>query len=156
MTKAYQAAKEVIDATNEDGSKKYKLGTVNDITNKDYSFSVEHIMAVYDYDLYDRASKSFTESATYAKDEALIANNLYDPGSTDDGQQFFRKGCEDIRPGPESEKCRGNAGSFEKRRADYPEGRRHERGNRKSTAQGAAEGSQRHYCDPGGHEKGCG
>ena len=73
-TKAYQAAKEVIDATNEDGSKKYKLGTVNDITNKDYSFSVEHIMAVYDYDLYDRASGNFTESAPFAKEEALRFN----------------------------------------------------------------------------------
>ena len=82
-TKAYQAAKEVIDATNEDGSKKYKLGTVNDITNKDYSFSVEHIMAVYDYDLYDRASGNFTESAPFAKEEALITNDLYEPGSTD-------------------------------------------------------------------------
>ena len=82
-TKAYQAAKEVIEATNEDGSYKYKLGTTNDISNKDYAFSVEHIMAVYDYDLYDRASSRFTESATYAKDETLITNDLYGPGSTD-------------------------------------------------------------------------
>ncbi|UKJ08554.1 RagB/SusD family nutrient uptake outer membrane protein [Solitalea lacus] len=67
--KAYECAKLVIDAKNNDGSAKFRLGTAVDMTNKDYVLTCEHICGLYDFNLYTKYVGNF-------------ANGLLKKGST--------------------------------------------------------------------------
>lgn len=58
--KAYECAKLVIDAKNENGSTKYRLGTAADLsTAKDYVFTNEHLFGLYDFDMYDKYTTTY-------------------------------------------------------------------------------------------------
>lgn len=81
--KAYQCAKLVIDAAYSGGSSLFTLGSANSITEGDYSFSSEHILAIYEYDLKERADNNFTVSAPYAKAKNVLSPDLYPAGTTD-------------------------------------------------------------------------
>lgn len=82
--KAYACAKEVIDAKNEEGNALFSLGSLTDLGNEDYSFSKEHVMAIYDFNLYTKAEENFTVSAPYAKDKSKVQSiDFYSPGTTD-------------------------------------------------------------------------
>lgn len=82
-TKACACAKEVIDATDSEKYSIFWLGSSEDITKEDFSFSCEHIMAIYDYKLYDKAKSNFTTSAYYARKKNIVVPQLYEAGSTD-------------------------------------------------------------------------
>lgn len=82
-TKAYACAKEVKEATDKDGKLLYTLGSTKSISNEDFSFSSEHIAAIYDYKLYTTANNLFKESASYAKAKNVLVSDLYTAGTTD-------------------------------------------------------------------------
>lgn len=81
--KAYVCAKEVKEATDKDGKMLYTLGNTKSISNEDFSFSSEHIVAIYDYQLYSTANKNFKEGAVYAKAKNIVVPDLYLAGTTD-------------------------------------------------------------------------
>lgn len=81
--KAYACAKEVKEATDKDGKLLYTLGSTKSISSEDFSFSSEHIAAIYDYKLYTTANNNFKESATYAKAKNIVVPDLYSAGTTD-------------------------------------------------------------------------
>lgn len=53
--KAYQYAKEVINAENTDGTSKFTLGTQSNIDSQDYLFYPEHLAALDIHEFYDRS-----------------------------------------------------------------------------------------------------
>lgn len=58
---AYKYAKMVIDAENEDGSKKFTLGKRLDLSYKDYTFSSEHLLSLNIKDLEDKILPLYKE-----------------------------------------------------------------------------------------------
>lgn len=80
--KAYQCAKEVIDAVDSSNEPLFVLGNQDDIDEEDYSFPSEHVLAIYDHNLETTAT-NFTEDSPYSKAEALVTLELYTPGTTD-------------------------------------------------------------------------
>ena len=69
--KAYDCATEVIEAQDSEGKTVFTLGSTDNIAKEDYSFSTEHILAIYDYNLKDNADNTFTIKAEGYKDLAL-------------------------------------------------------------------------------------
>lgn len=51
--------------------------------NEDYVFSSEHIMAIYDHKLSDRATNAFSGNPSYTKDQNVLVPELYEAGTTD-------------------------------------------------------------------------
>ena len=80
---AYACAMEVIGALDKDEKNIYELATSKSISNQDFAFSSEHIMAIYDYELYTKANKSFKENISYSKAREIIQADLYPAGTTD-------------------------------------------------------------------------
>lgn len=76
---AYQLAKEVVEATNDDGTTKFSLGTVNDLSSMnsyDYLFSKEHLVGL---DIEAFVANQFTgRTPTFVSTEALIKERLYE------------------------------------------------------------------------------
>jgi hypothetical protein len=75
---AYVAAKEVIDAKNEDNSVKFRLGTAADFTAGDYVLREEQIFGLYDRSMYDWYQSRYT-SGTVKKGTTVttIVNTLF-------------------------------------------------------------------------------
>lgn len=81
--KAYQCASELIAAKDAGGNLLFTLGSPADISNMEYSFPKEHILAIDDYTLADRAEGDFTVNATYSKAKDVLSPDLYPSGTTD-------------------------------------------------------------------------
>lgn len=83
---AYQNAKLVIDAKNDGGGAKFRLGTGTDMntSTKDYVLSNEHIFGIYMYNLNDTYTSLYT-SGTLKKGsaETPIKSTLYGSTGTD-------------------------------------------------------------------------
>ena len=82
-SKALTCAKEVIEAVNADEKPIYKLANLDAIAEEDFTLSSEHIFAIYDFKLFDKAKNNFTGTVVYKKDEANVKNDLFDAGTTD-------------------------------------------------------------------------
>lgn len=80
---AYLCASELIGAEDKKGNPLYTLGTTNNFSGGDYAFSSEHILAIYEYDLKDRAEGAFTTGAAYSKAKNVLSPDLYPAGTTD-------------------------------------------------------------------------
>lgn len=84
--KAYQSAKEVIEAKNSDGGNKFRLGTATDmsVTTKDFVLSNEQVFGLYAYNLNDLYTSSYA-SGTLKKGTAAttVTNTLYGNTGTD-------------------------------------------------------------------------
>lgn len=87
--KAYVCAKEVINAADEEGNL-FTLALPTELT-EDYAFSKEHILAVYDYTLSNKAKNNFTENTPYSKEKELVTYDLYVAGTTDTRFQMWRE-----------------------------------------------------------------
>lgn len=81
--KAYACAKEIIDAVDEDGANVFSLGTTSDISVGNYSFTSEHILAIYEYDLGEMSDELFAESSPFSKARNLVTSDLFTAGTTD-------------------------------------------------------------------------
>lgn len=83
--KAYENAKFVIDAKNNDGSAKFRLGTSADMaTNKDFVLSSEHIFGLYDFDMYNKYTINYGSGAIRKGTAATTINtSLYGNTGTD-------------------------------------------------------------------------
>ncbi len=81
---AFTNAKEVIDAENPDGSKKFTLGTASDMTAGNLSLPSEHIFAIYEFSLATRYTNTF-ENGTLKKGsaETTVKSQLYGNTGTD-------------------------------------------------------------------------
>ena len=82
-SKAFACAKEVLDAVDEHKKPKYSLASVDAISNDDFSFSSEHILALHDYKLYEKAKNNFTGDVVFRQNPSLIKTDLYTAGTTD-------------------------------------------------------------------------
>lgn len=81
---AYQSALEVINATNTDGSKKFRLGTLADLTASNYLFTNEQVFALYDYKLYSKYTSLFQYGVLKkGSSETLVKSQLYGNTGTD-------------------------------------------------------------------------
>ena len=91
---AYQFAKEVIDARNEDGSRKFVLGGPSNIGDVDYAFFTEHLFGVATTD-YDDDSYSGQNA------NCVVGQNELDDNVSDDGTievpRVYPVGTVDIR-----------------------------------------------------------
>ncbi|MDQ8005173.1 MAG: RagB/SusD family nutrient uptake outer membrane protein [Pedobacter sp.] len=84
-TKAYEAAKLVIDAKNSDASSKFNLGSAADMTtNKDFLLVKEHIFGLYDFAMYTKYT-SLYPSGSLKKGTAIttITGQLFGTTGTD-------------------------------------------------------------------------
>ncbi|WP_316816142.1 RagB/SusD family nutrient uptake outer membrane protein [Pedobacter nyackensis] len=84
--KAYECAKLIIDAKNEDGSVKFVFGSATDIAAKDYLLTNEHIFGLYDFDLANRYTSLYGSGILKKGANNLTINN-----------QLFGKTGTDIR-----------------------------------------------------------
>lgn len=83
---AYQSAKEVIDAKDESGSDKFRLGTAADMSNatKNYVLTSEHMFGLYAFNLNDTYTSLYTSGALKkGSTETTIRNTLYGNTGTD-------------------------------------------------------------------------
>ena len=82
--KAYECSKVVINATNPDGTVKFRLGTTADMTAKDYALTPEQIFGLYDFNLYNKYNNLFA-NGTLKKGTAAttITTQLYGNTGTD-------------------------------------------------------------------------
>jgi hypothetical protein len=84
--KAYENAKLVIDAKNDDGTSKFRLGTSADMssTNKDYVLSSEHIFGLYDFSMFTKYTTNYTSGNIKKGTAATTINtSLYGNTGTD-------------------------------------------------------------------------
>jgi hypothetical protein len=81
---AYAAAKEVVDAKNQNGSTKFRLGTAADMTASNYVLTPEHVFGLYDFDMANSFLNNFN-SGNYKKgaNNATINGQLYGSTGTD-------------------------------------------------------------------------
>lgn len=83
-SKAYDAAKVVIDAKNSDGSAKFRLGRATDMAAKDYVLTAEHVFGLHDFQLYTKYQSMFpTGNVKKGANETLIRDHLYGNTGTD-------------------------------------------------------------------------
>lgn len=82
-SKAYLSAKEVKEAKDKTGKLLYTLGGLKSISDKDYAFSSEHIVAVYDYQLYSKAENNFKNTVVYSQKKSMVISDIYSLGTTD-------------------------------------------------------------------------
>lgn len=80
---AYDCATELTEAEDSDGKLLFTLGSTDNLSKSDYSFSTEHILAIYEYNLKDRAESAFTTNSSYSKAQNVLSPNLYPAGTTD-------------------------------------------------------------------------
>lgn len=81
---AFNAAKIVVDAKNEDGAPKFRLGVDADFNRKDYVLSWEHIWSLYDFKLYDKFTNNFGNGNLKKGSSSTIVNrDLYGNTNTD-------------------------------------------------------------------------
>jgi len=84
--KAYENAKVVIDAKNQDGSAKFRLGTAADMSgaNNDFTLVNEHLFGLYDYNMFTKYG-TYYSSGTLKKGSAVTTVNttLYGNTGTD-------------------------------------------------------------------------
>lgn len=83
LEKAYTCAMEVINAQNSKGTALFTLGSSKDFPTGDFSFSSEHILAIYDYNLEETAKSDFTVESPYNKKKDVLSPDLYPSGTTD-------------------------------------------------------------------------
>ncbi|TKC09153.1 RagB/SusD family nutrient uptake outer membrane protein [Pedobacter frigoris] len=82
--KAYDCARLVIDAKDNDGKPKFRLGTAADMTAKDYVLTCEHIFGLYDFKLFTRYNTIFaTGLLKKGNAETTIKTQLYGNTGTD-------------------------------------------------------------------------
>jgi hypothetical protein len=82
--KAYEAAKEVINAKNSDGSTKFRFGTSADLTVKDYVLTSEHIFGLYDFDMFNKYTTRYSTGLLKKGSAATtITGQLYGTTGTD-------------------------------------------------------------------------
>lgn len=79
--KAYECAKLLIDAKNEDGSVKFVFGSATDISAKDFVLTKEHIFGLYDFDLANKYTLLYG-SGTIRKSTNNFAINFQLFGNT--------------------------------------------------------------------------
>ncbi|ERJ60119.1 RagB/SusD family nutrient uptake outer membrane protein [Sphingobacterium paucimobilis] len=76
--KAFLAAKEVIEAKNDNGTLKFPLATSADYTSKDYTLTREHLFGLYDYKMYDSYISTYQSGKRKkGSTESTIKNTLY-------------------------------------------------------------------------------
>lgn len=82
--KAYECSKVVINATNPDGTVKFRLGNTADMTAKDYALTPEQVFGLYDFNLYTKYNNLFA-NGTLKKGTAAttITGQLYGTTGTD-------------------------------------------------------------------------
>lgn len=81
--KANACAMEVINAKDHAGQPIFRLADEEDLSELDYSLACEHIFAMHIYNLYDVVNSAFSAEGTYEMDKTLVANELFDLGTTD-------------------------------------------------------------------------
>ncbi|MCK7553691.1 RagB/SusD family nutrient uptake outer membrane protein [Chitinophaga sedimenti] len=83
-TKAYACAKEVILATNPNGTTRFPLASAATLSNKDMNMSGEQVFGLYDYQLYTKYQNKFA-NGTYKKGStaATVTSQLYGGTGTD-------------------------------------------------------------------------
>ena len=81
---AYAAAKEVVDAKNQNGTTKFRLGTAADMTATNYVLTPEHVFGLYDFDMANSFLNNFN-SGLYKKgaNNATVNAQLYGSTGTD-------------------------------------------------------------------------
>lgn len=73
--KAYECAKLVIDAKNENGSTKFRLGTAADLsTAKDFVFTNEHLFGLYDFAMYNKYTSMYSSGGLKKGTSATTIN----------------------------------------------------------------------------------
>ena len=77
---AYDCATELTEAEDSDGKLLFTLGSTDNLSKSDYSFSTEHILAIYEYNLKDRAESAFTTNSSYSKAQNVLSPDLYPAG----------------------------------------------------------------------------
>lgn len=83
QAKAHACAREIIDVVDENGANVFSLGSASDISVGNYSFTSEHILAIYEYDLGNMSDELFAESSPFSKARNLVTSDLYTAGTTD-------------------------------------------------------------------------
>ena len=83
--KAYESAKLVIDAKNEDGTTKFRLGSAADFsTAGDFVLTNEHLFGLYDFSMYNRYASTYAMGTIKKGTSAtIITNQLYGNTGTD-------------------------------------------------------------------------
>lgn len=83
--KAFESAKLVIEAKNEDGSNKFRLGTAADFTTaNDYVLTNEHLFGLYDFNMFSKYSSTYAIGTIKKGTSAtIITNQLYGNTGTD-------------------------------------------------------------------------
>jgi hypothetical protein len=84
--KAYENAKFVIEAKNEDGSSKFTLGTSANMstTTRDYVLINEHLFGLYDFNMFTKYTASYTSGALKKGSASTTINtSLYGNTGTD-------------------------------------------------------------------------
>lgn len=82
--KAFQSALEVIDATNPDGSRKFRLGTSADMTAENFSLTAEHIFGLHDFEMYTAYTEMFVNGNLRKGNNPDVVNTLlYENSGTD-------------------------------------------------------------------------
>ena len=64
---------DVVEAEDSDGKLLFTLGSTDNLSKSDYSFSTEHILAIYEYNLKDRAESAFTTNSSYSKAQNVLS-----------------------------------------------------------------------------------
>jgi len=82
--KAYDCAKLVIDAKNDDGTVKFRFGTAADLTAKNFVLTPEHIFGLYDFDMLNKYTARYSGGVLKKGTSATtITNQLYGTTGTD-------------------------------------------------------------------------
>lgn len=81
---AYASAKEVIDAKNPDGSTRFRLGILSDMSGGNLNLSMEHVFGLYDFSMKANYDANFA-TGNYKKGSAVttVNNQLYGNTGTD-------------------------------------------------------------------------
>jgi len=82
--KAYECAKEVVNAKNPNGSSKFVLGVDGDFNKKDYVLTAEHIWSLYDFNLFQKYTDMFASgNLKKGSTDAKVRTELYGNTATD-------------------------------------------------------------------------
>lgn len=84
LPEAYEDAISVINAQNQDGSKKFRLGTASDMTAGNLALPVEHIFAIHEFSLFSKYNTFFAAgSLKKGTAETTVKSQLYGNTGTD-------------------------------------------------------------------------
>lgn len=82
--KAYDCAKLVIDAKNDDGAVKFRFGTAADLTAKDFVLTPEHIFGLYDFDMQNKYTNRYSTGVLKkGRSTSTVTDQLYRTTGTD-------------------------------------------------------------------------